>query len=102
MVRINVEPELLRPLPLPAQGASSKLRVGQQVFAVGNPFGFDRTLTTGEVHTGMGQNHTVWATSKRMRNWPLGYLSSVAALLFRLLNQLPLPSELCPPFPLSA
>lgn len=36
--------EQLRPLPL---GTSDDLQVGQSVFAIGNPFGFDQTLTTG-------------------------------------------------------
>lgn len=36
------------PLPLPI-GASHDLLVGQSVFAIGNPFGLDHTLTTGVI-----------------------------------------------------
>ncbi len=36
----------LRPLPL---GSSADLKVGQTAIAIGNPFGFDQTMTTGIV-----------------------------------------------------
>lgn len=38
--------ESLQPMEI---GQSSKVRIGQQVLAIGNPFGFDHTLTTGDV-----------------------------------------------------
>ncbi len=37
-----------RPPPVPV-GESHDLKVGQKVFAIGNPFGLDRTLTTGVI-----------------------------------------------------
>jgi S1-C subfamily serine protease len=41
---IDTPKERLRPVPL---GTSHDLEVGQSVFAIGNPFGLDQTLTTG-------------------------------------------------------
>jgi S1-C subfamily serine protease len=46
VLQIKAPPEKLRVLPL---GASDRLRVGQTVLAIGNPFGLDQTLTTGIV-----------------------------------------------------
>ncbi len=46
VLRIDVPVERLRPLPM---GSASDLQVGQHVFAIGNPFGFDHTLTTGVI-----------------------------------------------------
>lgn len=46
VLRIDAPREQLYPIPI---GSSEDLRVGQSVFAIGNPFGLDQTLTTGIV-----------------------------------------------------
>jgi S1-C subfamily serine protease len=44
VIKIEAPPESLLPV---TWGESTHLRVGQRVFAIGNPFGFERTLSTG-------------------------------------------------------
>lgn len=46
VLKINAPKEKLRALPV---GKSYNLKVGQSVFAIGNPFGLDQTLTTGVI-----------------------------------------------------
>ncbi|XP_078151319.1 degP protease 1 [Carex rostrata] len=46
VLRIDAPKDKLRPLPI---GISADLLVGQKVFAIGNPFGLDHTLTTGVI-----------------------------------------------------
>ena len=46
VLKIDAPPAQLRPITL---GTSGDLQVGQKVLAIGNPFGFDQTLTTGIV-----------------------------------------------------
>ena len=44
VLRIDAPKEKIRPIPI---GNSRDLQVGQKVYAIGNPFGLDQTLTTG-------------------------------------------------------
>ena len=46
VIKINAPPEVLHPLTL---GNSKNLKVGMRVYAIGNPFGLERTMTTGIV-----------------------------------------------------
>jgi len=46
VIKIEVPKENLKVIPM---GDSKQLRIGQKVLAIGNPFGFQRTLTTGVI-----------------------------------------------------
>lgn len=46
VLRVDAPKDKLRPIPV---GVSADLLVGQKVFAIGNPFGLDHTLTTGVI-----------------------------------------------------
>jgi S1-C subfamily serine protease len=51
VLRIDAPRERLRPILI---GESANLEVGQKVFAIGNPFGLDQTLTSGII-SGLGR-----------------------------------------------
>ena len=46
VLRIDAPANQLQPIPI---GTSKDLQVGQSVFAIGNPFGLDQSLTTGVI-----------------------------------------------------
>ncbi|MDU6833434.1 MAG: trypsin-like peptidase domain-containing protein, partial [Bradyrhizobium sp.] len=62
-----------RPKPLPI-GTSADLKVGQKVFAIGNPFGLSSTLTTGIVSA---LNRNLQVTQERTLN---GLIQTDAAI----------------------
>lgn len=59
VIRIDAPAHLLDPVEI---GTSSDLRVGQRVFAIGNPFGLERTLTTGIISS---LNRTIPSRNRR-------------------------------------
>jgi S1-C subfamily serine protease len=46
VLKIEAPKDKLKPIPV---GRSSNLKVGQSVYAIGNPFGLDQSLTTGVI-----------------------------------------------------
>jgi S1-C subfamily serine protease len=62
VLKIDVPPGSLTPI---AVGESSDLKVGQKVFAIGSPFEFDHTLTTGIIG---GLNRTFGTASGTIHN----------------------------------
>jgi len=59
VLRIAAPAENLHPISM---GNSDRLRVGQKIYAIGNPFGLERTLTTGIVSS---LNRTLPSQDKR-------------------------------------
>jgi S1-C subfamily serine protease len=59
IIRIGVDPSALQPVQI---GTSSDLQVGQNVLAIGNPFGLDQTLTTGVIS---GLNREILSDNSR-------------------------------------
>ncbi|MDJ0840576.1 MAG: trypsin-like peptidase domain-containing protein [Acidobacteriota bacterium] len=59
VLKIDASPDKLQPIPV---GATKDLKVGQDVLAIGNPFGLDHTLTTGVVSA---LNRTLESTNNR-------------------------------------
>lgn len=60
LIRVRAPQARLKPIPM---GDSSSLKVGQKALAIGNPFGLDKTLTTGIVSS-LGR--TMRATNGRL------------------------------------
>ncbi len=54
VLKVDIPSARLQPILI---GTSDDLQVGQKVFAIGNPFGFDQTLTTGVI-SGLGREVT--------------------------------------------
>jgi S1-C subfamily serine protease len=75
VLKIDAPKELLPPIPM---GTSRGLQVGQKVFAIGNPFGFDQTLTSGII-SGLGREIVGAADACRQMGLEQGARHGVAA-----------------------
>ncbi|KAL5723716.1 Protease Do-like 1 [Ranunculus cassubicifolius] len=64
LLRIDAPKDKLKPIPV---GASANLLVGQKVYAIGNPFGLDHTLTTGVI-SGLGREISSAATGRPIQD----------------------------------
>ena len=66
VLRLQGEPDGIEPLPI---GSSSRLRLGQTVLAIGNPFGIGQTITMGIVSaTGRsGIGIVDWKTNRKAK-----------------------------------
>lgn len=64
---IKFEPPKDTELQTIAFGDSTKLKVGQKVIAIGNPYGFDRTMTTGII-SALGRPLKDSSTNRIIRN----------------------------------
>ena len=60
VLKIDAPPETLFPVEV---GDSARLRVGQKIYAIGNPFGLERTMTTGIISS---LNRTLPSRSGRL------------------------------------
>lgn len=64
VLSIDAPKDKLRPVPV---GNSRDLLVGQKVYAIGNPFGLDHTLTTGVI-SGLGREINSAATGRPIQD----------------------------------
>jgi S1-C subfamily serine protease len=76
VIKVQTSPSDLMPIPV---GTSGDLEVGQKVFAIGNPFGLDHTLTTGIV-SALGRTITSVLNSPHRRRDPDGTPRSTPAI----------------------
>ena len=74
MIHISAPASKLKPILV---GTSRDLRVGQKVFAIGNPFGLDHTLTTGVIS---GLNREIVTDPEGARKVIRGVIQTDAAI----------------------
>lgn len=67
VLKLDAPPEILRDLKPIVLGHSSNLLVGQKIFAIGNPFGLDHTLTQGII-SGLNRQLSGYGAGPSLRN----------------------------------